>query len=52
MVGRHNAILARTFEKQILDQNNKYPIDVIAARAVNAKNSVHISQNQLICLQC
>ena len=37
MVERHNAILAKTIEKLILEHNNKYPIDVIIAWTVNAK---------------
>ena len=37
MVERHNAILAKTIEKLILEHNSKYPIDVIIAWAVNAK---------------
>ena len=43
MVEQHNAILAKTIEKLILEHNNKYPIDVIIAWAVNAKNSLHNS---------
>ena len=41
MVERHNGILAKTIEKLILDNNNKYSIDVVIAWAVNAKNSLH-----------
>ena len=43
MVERHNGILAKTIEKLILDNNNKYSIDVVIAWAVNAKNSLHNS---------
>ena len=52
MVERHNAILAKTIEKLSLEHKNKYPIDVIIAWAVNAKNSLHncygYSPNQLV----
>ena len=43
VVEQHNAILAKTTEKLILEHNNKYPIDVIIAWAVNAKNSLRNS---------
>ena len=52
MVEQHNAILAKTIEKLSLEHKNKYPIDVIIAWSVNAKNSLHncygYSPNQLI----
>ena len=52
MVERHNAILAKTIEKLSLEHKNNYPIDVIIAWAVNAKNSLHncygYSPNQLV----
>ena len=37
MVERHNAILAKTIEKLILEHTNTYQIDVIIAWAVSAK---------------
>ena len=52
MPERHNAILAKTVEKLILEHNNNYPIDFIIAWAVNAKSSLHnchgYSPNQLV----
>ena len=52
IVERHNAILAKTIEKLMLEHKNKFPIDVIIAWAVNAKNSLHncygYSPNQLV----
>ena len=52
MVEHHNATLAKTIEKLILEHNTRYPIDVIIAWAVNAKNSLHncygYTPNQLV----
>ena len=52
MVEWHNAILAKTVEKLILEHNHNYPIDFIIAWAVNVKNSLHnchgYSPNQLV----
>ena len=41
MVEWHNATLAKTIDKLILEHNSRYPIDIIIAWAVNAKNSLH-----------
>ena len=41
MIKKQNAILARGTEKLVLDQSNKYPINVIIALTLNAKNSLH-----------
>ena len=51
-VERHNAVLAKTIEKLILQHNSKYPIDVIIAWAVNTKYSLYnfygYGPNQLV----
>ena len=38
---RHNAILGNMINKLLLDKSNNYPIDVIVAWAVSAKNALH-----------
>ena len=52
MVKRHNAILARTIEKLVLDQSNNYVVDFIIVWVVNAKDNLHncygYSLNQLV----
>ena len=52
IVERHNAVLEKMINKLLLDGNNKYPIDVIVAWAVSAKNALHscygYSPNQLV----
>ena len=52
MEERTNVILAKIIEKLILDHKNKYPNDVIIARAVNAKNNLRhcysFSPNHLV----
>ena len=52
IVERHNAVLGKMVNKLLLDENNKYPIDVIVAWAVSAKNASHTcygySPNQLV----
>ena len=40
IVERHNSVLGKIVNKLILDENNKYPIDVIVAWAVSAKNAL------------
>ena len=38
---RHSAIFGNMINKMLLDKSNKYPIDVIVAWAVSAKNALH-----------
>ena len=49
---RHNAILDKMINKMLLHKSNKYPIDVMVAWAVSAKNALHnyygYSPNQLV----
>ena len=35
----HNAVLGKMVNKLMLDENNKYPLDVIVVWAVSAKNA-------------
>ena len=52
IVERHNAVLEKMVKKLMLDENTKYPTDVIVAWAVSAKNALHTcysySPNQLV----
>ena len=49
---RYNAILGNMTNKLLLDKSNNYPIDVIVAWAVSAKNALHncydFSPNQIV----
>ena len=49
---RHNVILGYMISKLLLDESNKYPIEIIVAWAVSAKNVLHncygYSPNQLV----
>ena len=49
---RHYAILGNMISKLLLDESNKYPIEIIVAWAVSAKNVLHnchgYSPNQLV----
>ena len=38
---KHNAILGNMISKLSLDKSNKYPIEIIVARAVRAKKALH-----------
>ena len=40
MTERHNAILANMNDKPLLDESSSYPVDVIFAWAVSAKNTL------------
>ena len=43
IVDCHNAVLEKMVNKLMLDENNKYPIDVIVAWAVSAKNAYAVT---------
>ena len=49
---RHNATLANMVLKLLADDSNNYPIEIILAGAVSAKNALHknygYSPNQLV----
>ena len=49
---RHNAILGNMINKLMMDESKNYPIEVIVAWAVSAKNALHnaygFSPNQLV----
>ena len=49
---QHNAVLGRMVYKLMLSKNRKYPVEVILAWAVSAKNALHTccgySPNQLV----
>lgn len=40
IVDCHNAVLRKMVNKSMLDENNKYPIDLIVAWAVSAKTLI------------